>query len=382
MKNIGMQGLSLLLLIMAISSFTNFFVEQVSAQENTPADLEETQETISIFLPRVFSSIAANPTPTPTLPPFEIPEGMIYIDHRSVELFDRIPDTYLAGARNLRMLFADRSVGDNINNALNCFTAASWAGAPSSCRRDYYEIVGSTWNWKTYVLDDYLNDRVPDRILFSPDPLKYNRSNWTYDWATGTWDEIVGVFVQQLVPQYVNAKDVLSFQFSYLNIEPGSTIASLSEGFFVDLPSNYYGSSRVRWDISDIEKFEADHPNKVFIYWTTSLARSLGSPEGTAFNNQMRAYAIENEKILFDVADILSHDDQGNPCYDNRDGIEYCTMTGSCENHPNDGMLYPAICQDYTTETDGGHLGSVSAGGLRVAKAFWVLMAMIAGWEG
>jgi hypothetical protein len=96
----------------------------------------------------------------------------------------------------------------------------------------------------------------------------------------------------------------------------------------------------------------------------------------------MRAYAIENEKILFDVAAILSHDDRGNPCYDNRDGVEYCTMTGSCENYPNDGIAYPAICQDYTTETDGGHLGSVSAGGIRVAKAFWVLMAMIAGWGG
>jgi len=382
MKNNGMQGLSLLLVIMAISSFTYFFVERVSAQENTPVDLQEIEETISIFLPRVYSSVSANPVPTPTPPPLNIPEGMIYVDHRSVELFDRIPDAYLAGARSLRMLFADRSVGQNINEALGCLTATSWVSAPSYCRRDYYEIVGSTWNWKTYVESDYLNNRVPDRILFSPDPVKYNRSNWTYDWATGTWDEIVGVFVQQLVPQYVTTKDVLSFQFSYLNIEPGSSIASLSDGFFVDLPSNYYGSSRVRWDISDIEKFEADHPNKVFIYWTTSLARSLGSPEGTSFNNQMRAYAIANEKILFDVADILSHDDRGNPCYDNRDGIEYCTMTGSCENHPNDGLTFPAICQDYTTETDGGHLGSVSAGGLRVAKAFWVLMAMIAGWEG
>lgn len=28
-----------------------------------------------------------------------------------------------------------------------------------------------------------------------------------------------------------------------------------------------------------------------------------------------------------------------------------------------------------------GHLGSISAGGIRVAKAFWVLMAQIAGWQ-
>jgi hypothetical protein len=31
---------------------------------------------------------------------------------------------------------------------------------------------------------------------------------------------------------------------------------------------------------------------------------------------------------------------------------------------------------------EGGHLGSVSAGKIRVAKAFWVLMAQLAGWDG
>jgi hypothetical protein len=382
MKTLARIGLSLLLVLMVVSVVTSASIERATAQDYSPADFEEVQDTVFTYLPNVYRSGLPTPVPTPTSTPTDIPEGMIYVDHRSVELFERIPDTYLAGARNLTMLFADRSVGENINQALNCFTASSWAVSPSSCRRDYFEIVGSTWNWKTFVEQELLNNQVPERILFSPDPIKYNRSNWTYDWATGTWDEIVALFVQQLVPQYVNSKNVLSFQFSYLNIEPGTNIASSSDGFFVDLPSNYYGSSRLRWDISDLEGLERQYPNKIFIYWTTSLARGLGSAEGTAFNNQMRAYAIENEKILFDVADILSHDDRGNPCYDNRDGVEYCTMTGSCENYPNDGIASPAICQDYTTETDGGHLGSVSAGGLRVAKAFWVLMAMIAGWDG
>jgi hypothetical protein len=382
MKTIATIGFSLLLVLLAISPVASSFIDQVSAQDFSPADFLEVQDTRFTYLPYVNRSGQPTPVPTPTTSPPDIPEGMIYVDHRSIELFERIPDTYLVGARNLKMLFADRSVGQNINEALECLTASSWALAPSYCRNDYYEIDGSTWNWRTFVLDDYLSNRVPERILFSPDPNVYNRFNWTYDWATGTWDEIVGIFVTQLVPQYITSKDVLSFQFSYLNIEPGSSIASLNDGFFVDLPSNYYGVSRLRWDISDLEALEVQYPNKIFIYWTTSLARSLGSPEGMAFNNQMRAYAIQNEKILFDVADILSHDDRGNPCFDNHDGIEYCTMTGSCENHPDDDVAYPAICQDYTTETDGGHLGSVSAGGIRVAKAFWVLMAMIAGWDG
>jgi hypothetical protein len=93
----------------------------------------------------------------------------------------------------------------------------------------------------------------------------------------------------------------------------------------------------------------------------------------------MRQYAIANQKPLFDVADILSHDPAGNPCYDNRDGVPYDNGNNS-ENYPDDGANRLAICPHYTTETDGGHLGSVSAGKIRVAKAFWVLMARITGW--
>jgi hypothetical protein len=94
----------------------------------------------------------------------------------------------------------------------------------------------------------------------------------------------------------------------------------------------------------------------------------------------MRQYASANGKILFDVADILSHDPYGNPCYDNLDGVAYDNGNNS-EDHPDDGVARLATCQHYTTEVEGGHLGSVSAGSIRVAKAFWVLMARIAGWN-
>ncbi len=310
--------------------------------------------------------------------------GPIIIDHTSVALFDHIPAQYLGATRNIPMLFSDRSVGANIHQGLDCLAAGAWYEAPAHCRRDYYDSNGSSWFWKTYGRTDYENGLVPDRILFEPDPQLYNRSNWTFEFQMGTWDQLLDNFASVLVPAYTqgaNEKDVLSFQFSYINIEDGSTIADPQQGFFVDLPHNGTYPTRERWDISDMEALEAQYPDKVFIYWTTSLARSIGTDVGTDFNNQMRAYAQSNNKVLFDFADIESHDDRGVPCYDNRDGVQFC-MNGNCENHPNDGRNIPAICSAYTTETDGGHLGSVSAGKIRLVKAFWVLMARIAGWDG
>jgi hypothetical protein len=166
----------------------------------------------------------------------------------------------------------------------------------------------------------------------------------------------------------------LTYQFSYLNVDANSDITSPTAGFFANSPSRY--------DVYDLEAFLAQHPDKIFFFWTTSLARGIGTQVSTDFNNQMRQYARDHNRILFDVADIESYTDTGTPCYDNRDGVQYCSQTGNCENNANDGRSYPAICQDYTTETEGGHLGSVSGGGIRIAKAFWVLMARLAGWNG
>jgi hypothetical protein len=54
---------------------------------------------------------------------------------------------------------------------------------------------------------------------------------------------------------------------------------------------------------------------------------------------------------------------------------------GASENHPDDGRQTLAICQEKTTETDGGHLGTAQ-GLIGVSKGFWITMARLAGWSG
>lgn len=280
----------------------------------------------------------------------------IVVDHTSVDLFDDIPEQYIQAAASMRMLFIDRSVGGNISDGLTCLNYPSDEDALSSCTR--YEHL---------------------EPAFSVDPSEvnwgrlggYNRQNWDYlfwddNLDCGTWSQKVGCFFDMVNP-VINQYDVVSYQFSYLEVDQDSTIA--------DQPGGFFWNNATLQDVYDLEAYEAQHPDKIFIYWTTSLARSIGTTASESFNDQMRQYALANNKVLFDVADILSHDPAGNPCYDNRDGIPYRT-----ENNPDDGQNIPAICQHYTTETEGGHLGSVSAGKIRVAKAFWVLMAQLAGW--
>lgn len=332
----------------------------------TPANkpVQETRPTASAS-PTAAASDTPEPTATEPLAPgsYFRTGNPIVVDHTSVALFEQIPPEYLAAARKLGVMFADRSVGANIDEGLDCLTASSWASAPAHCRTDY---IGSSWNFQTYTSD------APARISFDPDPLKYDRSNWVFEMHSGEWWKLTEDFITNLAPKHIDTADVLSYQITYLNVDEHSDIMDPNRGFFVDNPDRY--------DIYDLEAYMSQHPDKVFPIWTTSLARAIGTQASTDFNAKLRQYAKERNLVLFDVADIEAHTDQGSPCFDNRDGVEYCSQNGKCENYPDDGMDFLAICQDYTTETDGGHLGSVSGGKIMIAKAFWVMMAQIAGW--
>jgi hypothetical protein len=294
----------------------------------------------------------------------------IVVDHTSLPLFEQIPEEYLIAAANLQMMFADRSVGANISDGLTCLGYESDEAAPARCKG--FTHVVSAFSSPAGEVNWYR-------------PGGYDRSNWTYfGWpGSGIAPELsCGVNADmwwsklECFIRYVDANptryQVYSYQNSYLEVVDTSDIASGASGYFVSHPERY--------DITDFEAMEARHPGTVFLHHTSSLARGIGTQVARDFNAQMRAYARANNKFLLDVADIESHDPWGNPCYDNRDGIAFNNGNNS-ENYPNDGINTPAICQHYTREADGGHLGNPDVGKIRLAKAFWILMARVAGWN-
>ncbi len=67
------------------------------------------------------------------------------------------------------MVYVDRSVGANIDQALDCLAAPSWSQTPAHCRRAYLD---ENWNWKTFSQQDFASSQVPSTILFEPDPVE------------------------------------------------------------------------------------------------------------------------------------------------------------------------------------------------------------------
>ena len=246
----------------------------------------------------------------------------------------------MQAAEQLRFVFMDRSVGANINDGITCLAANNWDASASHCRRSYTDQ--SLTAVKTYTSRD---TQIPESILF---PGGDSRSNIGFVYHEGTWEEDLRAFID-LYPRYANS-DIFTFEHNYLHVAAGSTIDD------VYFNSNYSGTN-----IMDLLELEARYPNKTFVYWTTSLARTVGTADAQSFNNQMRNWTAVNHKILLDVADIESHTPDGQPC--------------------RNAQGYDVICEDYTTEDAGGHLGSVSDGKIRIAKAIWVMLAQIAGWR-
>jgi len=312
----------------------------------------------------------------------------IVVDHNSLALFDQIPSAYLARARNIHVVFSDRSVGQNISESLDCMAGSSWSSNPTTCRQAFHDLTN--WYWKTFTQADWDANRVPAEIRYTPSSSLYSRANIQYVFQQGTWSELTTHYLGTLFPQNIAANDIVTYQFSYLNIlqtDNGNGINDANCGFF-----NTNSATRANCNagirdihVGRIEALEQEYTNKAFIYWTTSLARGVGSEVGRVFNQNMRSYAQTNHKILFDFADIISYDTAGRPCYDDRDGVSYVRMRedqtpqGQSENYADDGQNYPAVCQQYTIEVDNGHL-TLATAKIRTAKAYWILLAQIAGW--
>ena len=116
--------------------------------------------------------------------------------------------------------------------------------------------------------------------------------------------------------------------------------------------------------LNKFNELEQDYPNVIFIYMTGHLDGS--GPEGNLYarNNQIRDYCTNNDKILFDFADIESYDPDGNYYPYGGDGCEWCYDWCAVNPCPECGCAHSHCFNCY-----------------QKGKAWWWMMARIWGWN-
>jgi hypothetical protein len=218
------------------------------------------------------------------------------VDYQSVDSTDSvIPQKFLDQARAKTVVFNHQSVGSNILEGL--------------------------------------------RDLASQNPEKYRITNPVQDYTRGVnGDPLskINGFADLLNSGSVSRANVAMMKFCYVdNTKDADTIWEAYKNTMLDL--------------------EKKHPTVTFVWWTMPLMTS-GDVIRDNFNSQVREFTIFNNKILFDIASIESHDPTGKAVIINGREVMYSGYT-----------------------TDGGHLTSTSRS--RVARAWWTMLARTSGWN-
>ncbi len=115
-----------------------------------------------------------------------------------------------------------------------------------------------------------------------------------------------------------------------------------------------------------MNQLELDFPDIVFVYMTGHLDGSGVDGPLYRSNNRIRDYCAENEKVLYDFADIESYDPDGVYYPDESDGCGWAEQW--CQDNDCPDCDYCAHSRCFNCYLKG--------------KAFWWMMARIVGWDG
>jgi hypothetical protein len=258
----------------------------------------------------------------------------IVVGAAEVGLFPQVPQSLV---RDLRVMQVNNSVGGNISDGIGCLATAT-AQSLNACRR---------WCWS-------------DGASYCSPPLTWAASP-LLAWQSYGWPGFAG---QTTLPCADTSSKLACFE-SFVNTTIGSWDVYAIHPSYTDAGTAELSGPAYT---ALIETLKARYPAQWFVVQTASLPRAQTVDDGMTarletFNQHVRTYVASatGKVALLDIAQIEQTDPAG--------GLHVGALSG-----------LPVIAPHYSSELNGGHLGYPSSGKIRIAMAWHVVLARIAGW--
>jgi hypothetical protein len=311
--------------------------------------------------------------------PFTLLAGPIIVDHAVVNQYASIPPIWMAEVMKMQLCLPGESHSRGYVYGLELLEAqdttysvnSTWSGEPEGYTDQHLRIARTYWNgsgWNGAAGEsDFWTNETGRTIMKNHLDYMRNSGNTVNAFGFGwCWDMLWGN-----PPTAV--RDPV-YEVGWAGTSVGGPQGNLPWGLDDEDSSITGNTVSLQTYLNTIEEYNAHNPETVSFFTT-------GPSDGYAYveagyqayikNEVMRQYVRDHEGILFDYADILCYNDNGEQ-----------DMQGDWNGHTFP-YLHSSNGGNYDSglgEAYGCHISA--AGCLRLGKALWYMMARIAGWDG